>query len=229
MDNNQFERTIGLIGQEKFDLIQDKTICVVGLGGVGGTCFESLVRTGFKKFIIIDKDIVDFSNLNRQILYTKNDIKKDKVFCAKNRALSINDDCEIITLKIDINFTTINELEKYHIDFIVDCIDSVEGKLSLAKYSEEHKIPFLMSLGMANKMEPEKIKIEKLNKTTSDPLARKVRYEAKQLGLDISSIVTVYSNEEPKKNGNSLSSLITVTSTCGLIIAKYIILYFINI
>ena len=228
MENDKFSRTIGLIGEEKFHLIQDKTICVVGLGGVGGTCFESLVRTGFRKFIIIDKDTVDISNLNRQILYTNNDVNLDKVLCAKNRALSINEICDIVTLKFDVNFNTVNELINYHIDFIVDCIDSVEGKLALAKYSQDNKIPFLMSLGMANKMEPEKIKVDKLNKTTNDPLARKVRYEAKQLGLDVSKIETVYSSETPTKNGKELASLIPVTSTCGLIMSKYIILYFIN-
>ena len=93
--NNMFERSVGLLGEENFNLIQDKVIAVFGLGGVGGTALEALARTGFKHFIIVDFDKVDASNLNRQILYTANDVGRKKIDAARDRILAINPEVEI--------------------------------------------------------------------------------------------------------------------------------------
>ena len=122
--NNIFDRSIGLLGEENFNLIQDKVIAVFGLGGVGGTALEALARTGFKNFVLIDFDKVDPSNLNRQILYTAKDIGRNKVEAAKERILSINEEASIQVYNIkaqDFDFTQ-------KIDYIVDAIDDVEGK-----------------------------------------------------------------------------------------------------
>ena len=94
MNKEIFARSIGLLGEDNFNKIQDKVIAVFGLGGVGGTALEALARTGFKHFILVDFDKVDASNLNRQILYTQKDIGRNKVDAAKERVLSINPDCE---------------------------------------------------------------------------------------------------------------------------------------
>ena len=134
--DNIFDRTIGLFGEDKFEIIQSKTIAIFGLGGVGGTAFEALVRTGFRKFVICDFDKVDPTNLNRQILYTSNDIGRNKVEAAKERALSINPDIEINVINTKINSETIKELDKYHIDFIADAIDDVPAKIELCKYAQ---------------------------------------------------------------------------------------------
>ena len=218
MNKEIFSRTIGLLGEESFANLQNKTIFIAGLGGVGGTTFEALVRTGCKKFIIVDRDTVAYSNLNRQLLYVEKDLNKSKVDVAKSRALSINPEIEITAIQDDIK--NIGEIKA---DFIVDCIDDVNAKIYLIKYAIEHHIPLITSMGMANKMDPSKIKIASLNKSTVDPLAKKVRYELKQLGVDYSNVICCYSDEIPKKDGNKLHSLMTVTSTAGLHIANYVV------
>ena len=218
MNNDIFIRNKALIGEDNFSKLQEKVILVAGLGGVGGTAFEALVRTGLKKFIIIDKDVVDYSNLNRQLLYTSSDIGKDKVEVAKNRALSINPEVSIQTLKEDV--LTLSDIKA---DFIVDCIDDVKAKTYLIRYALTHNIPIISSMGMANKVDPSKIKVNSLNKSTVDPLAKKMRYELKKENIDYSHLACVYSDEVPFKDGNKLYSLITVTSTAGLHIANYVV------
>ena len=219
MNKNMFSRSIGLLGEDSFNLIQDKVIAVFGLGGVGGTALEALARTGFQHFILVDFDKVDASNLNRQILYTAKDIGKSKVEVAKERILSINEEADIKTCNLKAQDFDFNQ----KIDFIVDAIDDVNGKLFLLKASQEKGISSIMSLGMANRFNPEMVKIKKLNQTHSDPLAKNIRYLAKKDGLDISKVIVVISEELPQKNGERLYSTMMVPSSAGLSIAKYIL------
>ena len=216
---NIFDRSIGLLGEDNFNLIQDKVIAIFGLGGVGGTALEALARTGFKHFILIDFDKVDPSNLNRQILYTQKDIGRNKVEAAKERILSINPeaDIQIFNSKAqDFDF-------KQKIDFIVDAIDDVNGKLHILKNAQEMNIPHIMSLGMANRFDPSKVKIAKLNQTHNDPLAKKLRYMVKKQGLNTANINVAISEELPQKNGEILYSTMMVPSSAGLSIAKFIL------
>ena len=222
--NNIFDRSIGLLGEENFNLIQDKVIAVFGLGGVGGTALEALARSGFKNFILVDFDKVDPSNLNRQILYTAKDIGRNKVEAAKERILSINEEATIQVYNAKAQDFDLNQ----KIDFIVDAIDDVEGKLFILKKAQELSIPSIMSLGMANRFDPNKVKIAKLNQTHNDPLAKKIRYLAKKEGLDISKVSVVISEELPQKNGEKLYSTMMVPSSAGLSIAKYILECIIN-
>ena len=222
--NNIFDRSIGLLGEENFNLIQDKVIAVFGLGGVGGTALEALARSGFKNFILVDFDKVDPSNLNRQILYTAKDIGRNKVEAAKERILSINEEATIQVYNEKAQDFDLNQ----KIDFIVDAIDDVEGKLFILKKAQELSIPSIMSLGMANRFDPNKVKIAKLNQTHNDPLAKKIRYLAKKEGLDISKVSVVISEELPQKNGEKLYSTMMVPSSAGLSIAKYILECIIN-
>ena len=217
--NNIFDRSIGLLGEDNFNLIQDKVIAVFGLGGVGGTALEALARTGFKNFILIDFDKVDLSNLNRQILYTEADIGRTKVDAARDRVHAINDFANISIFSSKAQDFDFNQ----KIDFIVDAIDDVEGKLYILKKAQELNIPSIMSLGMANRFDPSKVKIAKLNQTHNDPLAKKIRYLAKKDGLDISKVSVVISEELPQKNGEKLYSTMMVPSSAGLSIAKYIL------
>ena len=217
--NNLFERSIGLLGKENFNLIQDKVIAVFGLGGVGGTALEALARTGFKHFIIVDFDKVDASNLNRQILYTVKDIGKNKVDAAKERILSINPEAEIQAI-----FAKAQDFDSNQpIDFMVDAIDDVDGKLFLLKTAQEKNIPQIMSLGMANRFDNEKVHVTKLNKTHSDPLAKKMRYLVKKSGLETGNVNVVISEELPQKNAEKLYSTMMVPSAAGLTIAKFIL------
>ena len=221
---NIFERSIGLLGKDNFNYIQDKVVAVFGLGGVGGTALEALARTGFKNFILIDFDKVDPSNLNRQILYTENDIGRTKVDAARDRIHAINDFANISTFSGKAQDFDLNQ----KIDFIVDAIDDVYGKLFILKKAQELNIPSIMSLGMANRFDPSLVKIAKLNQTHNDPLAKKIRYLVKQEGLDLSKIQVVISEELPQKNGEKLYSTMMVPSSAGLSIAKYILEFIIN-
>ena len=219
MNKEIFARSIGLLGDENFKKIQDKVIAIFGLGGVGGTALEALARTGFQHFILVDFDKVDSSNLNRQILYVYEDIGKAKVEVAKKRILSINPDADIKVYNLKAQEFDFNQ----KIDFIVDAIDDVNGKLYLLKKSQEKEMPSIMSLGMANRFNPEQVKICKLNQTKNDPLAKKIRYMAKKEELDLSLINVVISEEIPQKNGEKLYSTMMVPSSAGLSIAKFIL------
>ena len=219
MNKEIFARSIGLLGDENFKKIQDKVIAIFGLGGVGGTALEALARTGFQHFILVDFDKVDSSNLNRQILYVYEDIGKAKVEVAKERILSINSGADIKVYNLKAQEFDFNQ----KIDFIVDAIDDVNGKLYLLKKAQEKEIPSIMSLGMANRFNPEQVKICKLNQTKNDPLAKKIRYMAKKEELDLSLINVVISEEIPQKNGEKLYSTMMVPSSAGLSIAKFIL------
>ena len=219
MNKEIFARSIGLLGDESFKKIQDKVIAIFGLGGVGGTALEALARTGFQHFILVDFDKVDSSNLNRQILYVYEDIGKTKVEVAKKRILSINPDADIKVYNLKAQEFDFNQ----KIDFIVDAIDDVNGKLYLLNKAQEKEIPSIMSLGMANRFNPEQVKICKLNQTKNDPLAKKIRYMAKKEELDLSLINVIISEEIPQKNGEKLYSTMMVPSSAGLSIAKFIL------
>ena len=218
MNKDIYSRVIGLIGEESFSNITNKKIYLAGLGGVGGTTFIALVRSGFMNFTIIDMDVVNISNLNRQLLYTYNDIDKYKAEVAHQYALNINNEIVVNSYSKDVR----EVLPSEDTDFIVDCIDDINAKILLIKYAREHNIPIISSMGCANKFDPSKLKLAPLNKTTVDPLARKLRYELKKAGVDFSNLMTVYSDETPIKDGSKLNSLVTVTSTAGLYIANYI-------
>ena len=216
-------RSKQLLGEGKINALEDKVILVIGVGGVGGTALEALARSGFKKFVLIDFDKVDISNLNRQILFTSEDVGKDKVFAAKDRLLKISKDFEVKTIQARIGEQSLHELEIGDVDFIVDAIDFIEGKLKIYEFALEHHIPFISSLGMGNRVDPEKVTITNLNKTENDPLAKKLRYEARTRGLSLKDIPVVFSKEEPLIKSPKPASMIMVPSTAGLLIAKYVL------
>ena len=221
--SDYLERSEQLLGKDKIASLADKTILVIGVGGVGGTALEALARSGFKKFVLIDFDKVDVSNLNRQVLFTREDVGKDKVLAAKERLLKINPNFGIETIKAKIGETKLEDL-KLSPDFIVDAIDSVDGKLLIYEYAQANKIPFISSLGMGNRIDPEQVTITKLNKTENDPLAKKIRYLAKQKGLDLKEIPVVFSKETPLLKSPKPTSMMMVPSTAGLLIAKYVLI-----
>ena len=219
MNKDIFARSIGLLGEDNFNKLQDKVIAVFGLGGVGGTALEALARTGFQHFIIIDFDKIDASNLNRQILYTSKDIGRDKVEAARERLLAINPDVDVKVFKGKAQEFDFNQ----KLDFVVDAIDDVEGKLYILQKCKENNIQTIMSLGMANRFNPEQVRVMKLNQTSNDPLAKKIRYLVKHNNIDIKDVMVVISEELPQKNQEKLYSTMMVPSSAGLTIAKYIL------
>lgn len=217
------DKSIQLLGEDNIKSLADKRVLVIGLGGVGGTALEALARSGIKKFVLIDFDVVDESNLNRQILYTKADVGRKKVDVAKERLLKINDEFEIETFSTKIEENSLIELAIGKVDFIIDAIDYIPGKLHIIEYSIKNKIPFVTSLGMGNRLNPEDVCITKLNKTENDPLAKKLRYEVKQKGIDLKEVNVVFSKEIPLIKSPKPASMMMVPSTAGLIIAKYVL------
>ena len=145
-----FERVKEFVGEDNLKKINNTCVLIVGIGGVGGYAMESLVRSGIENIILIDYDTVDITNLNRQIISTSNNIGTSKVEVAKERILSINPNCNVITNKIFLNKKTINILDNYNIDYIVDACDSVEAKKLLIDYSIENNIKLIASMGTAN-------------------------------------------------------------------------------
>ncbi|MBR0194318.1 MAG: ThiF family adenylyltransferase [Bacilli bacterium] len=216
------DRTETLLGKEKLERIQKTRIMVIGLGGVGGTALSALYRSGFRHFVLVDNDKVDPSNLNRQIMYTNNDVGKLKTDVCKTKITEFCGEIDVKTINLYVDEVNSKELIK-DVDFVVDAIDFVPGKIGIMKACLEKNIPFISSLGMAKRLDPEQVIQTTLNKTENDPLAKKIRYECRQRGLDLKKIPVVFSKENIIIDGKQLGSMMMVPSTAGLIISNYII------
>ena len=223
MDNS---RIINMIGKENFDLIQTKTVMVIGLGGVGGYACEALVRSGIKKLVLIDSDTVDASNINRQIIATKNTIGKRKIDSMKERLLSINPTIEIKSHNIFVSQENVTELFTEKIDYVVDAIDSIAGKVAIWKYCLGNNIKIISCLGMARRLDPQKVFITKLNKTENDSMARVLRSMARKNNVSL-DIPVILSKEKPleisKTKKENLGSMIFVPATAGIMCGYYVI------
>ena len=211
-----------LLLQEDFLKLNNKKIVVIGIGGVGSIIPISLVRTGIKTITIIDKDKVDQSNLNRQIAYNIHDIGKFKVDALYSHLYEIQDDIKItkIPANIDENFD-FDVLDKA--DYVIDCIDDINAKVLIAKETFKRSIPLISSLGMGNRVDPSKVEITKLNKTTNDPLAKKFRYLLRKENIDLSKIDVAFSSESPIIKDKIISSVVFVPNSAGLNIASFVI------
>ncbi len=221
-----FERVISFLGEDNLLKIKAKSVLIVGLGGVGGYALESLARSGIQKFILIDYDKIDESNLNRQIITNRDNIGKYKVDVAKERILSINPQIAVVTKCTFLDETTINILENNHIDYIIDACDSVNTKKLLIDYSLAHNIKLIASMGTANKIDPTKLTITDIRKTSYDPLAKILRKYV--LDKHINTKIMVVSSTEAPIRKDVLSSLIFVPSVAGILCANYVIKDIIN-
>lgn len=216
------DRTEILLGKEKLERIQKARIMVIGLGGVGGTALSALYRSGFRHFVLVDNDKVDPSNLNRQIMYSNNDVGKLKTDVCKTKLAEFCGEIDVKTINLYVDEVNALDLIK-DVDFVVDAIDFVPGKIGIMKACLAKNIPFISSLGMAKRLDPEQVIQTTLNKTENDPLAKKIRYECRQKGLDLKKIPVVFSKENIIIDGKQLGSMMMVPSTAGLIISNYII------
>lgn len=217
-----FDRLISLIGFEKFKLIQEKRVLVIGLGGVGGYVVEGLVRSGIEKLTIIDKDTVDVTNLNRQIIALNSTIGMKKSELIKSRILDINGNAKLESLDMYLTEEDIPKLDLNNYDYVVDAIDDVKVKTALIKYSLDNDVNLISSMGTAKKMHPELLKMTTLDKTMYDPLAKKLRTNLR--GYKINKLKVLTSMETPIKiDNNVLGSSAFVPSIGGLLIASYII------
>ena len=169
-----FERVESLL-EEKINKLKDKTILVLGIGGVGSYTVETLIRNPIKKIIIVDKDIIDITNLNRQLYTNQNNIGNKKVDELEKRIKSINPYIEVKKIDKFINEENINILFEEKVDYIVDACDSLKTKETLIKECLKRKIKFISCMGTAKKLDPSKLEITDIRKTSYDPLAKKIR------------------------------------------------------
>jgi tRNA A37 threonylcarbamoyladenosine dehydratase len=195
MNANQFLRISRLLGEEIVEDLHKKTVTVVGLGAVGGTCLESLVRSGIGKVILVDFDRVGITNLNRQILATYETLGMQKTDAARDRIRAINPDCEVELLPLFVQEDTLPLILNRPTDLIVDAIDSLGPKCALLAAAYERKIPLVSSMGAALRRDPSLIKTADLMDTYGCPLARQVRSILKKRGIG-KGIPVVFSPEK---------------------------------
>ena len=194
-------------------------------GGVGSYTIEALTRSGIGKITLIDNDVVDITNINRQLIADTATIGKPKVEVAKERLLKINPNIEIITRQIFYDKTSKEKLLNTPYDYIVDAIDSVASKLSLVEEAYKRNIPIISCMGTGNKLDPTKFEIADISKTSVCPLAKVMRKELNKRGIH--HLKVVYSKEEPhrfdEENKRVPASISFVPSVAGLILAGEVI------
>lgn len=230
---NQFTRTEMLIGKEGIEKLKNAKVAIFGIGGVGSFVVEGLVRAGVGSFILIDKDDVSVSNLNRQLISTTKTIGESKVDVAKKRILEINPNAKVETYKEFFLPETTGILDET-VDYVVDCVDTVTAKIELVLRSNKLKIPIISSMGTGNKLDPTKFEVTDIYKTSVCPLAKVMRKELRTRG--IKKLKVVYSKEEPIKiktndkekeqdinRKQTPGSISFVPSVAGLIIAGEVV------
>lgn len=216
----QYIRTELLLGEEAIEKLKKSTVAIFGIGGVGSYVLEGLARIGVGHFILVDRDEVSLSNINRQIIATTKTVGRKKVDIAKERVLEINPDCNI---KISDEFfmPDSEDLFDEKVDYVVDAIDTVTAKIELVVRANKYKVPIISSMGTGNKLDPTKFEVCDINKTSVCPLAKVMRKELRK--RDIKKLKVVYSKEEPKKVGQVPGSVSFVPSVAGLIIAGEVV------
>ena len=192
--NEQFSRTQILLGAAAVEKLQAARVAVFGIGGVGGYTVEALARCGVGSLDLIDSDTVSVSNINRQILATHSTVGRLKVEVARDRVLDINPACVVRTYPCFYLPDTADQFDFTQYDYIVDCIDTVTGKLQLVERAVAAGTPIICSMDTGNKLDPAAFQVADISKTSMCPLARIMRKELKKRGID--HIKVVYSQEE---------------------------------
>lgn len=194
---HSLSRTELLLGKDGLEKLKNSTVVVFGIGGVGSFTVEALVRSGVGRLIIVDDDTVCLTNLNRQIIASYDTISKPKVEVMKDRILTINPKCEVITHKTFVDKSNIHEIIDETVDYVVDAIDTVSSKIALIEYCHERDIKIISSMGTGNKLDPTQFQISYLEKTKVCPLAKVMRQEMKK--RRIKKVKVLYSEELPMK------------------------------
>ena len=222
-------RTESLIGKDNIEKLNKSHVVVFGLGGVGSYVVEGLVRAGIGNISIIDNDIVDITNINRQLIANIRTIGKPKVDIAEERALTINPQINISKVQEFVNKDNINDIMshllslKNNIDYVVDAIDTTSSKLEIIKYCYKNNLQLISCMGTGNKLDPTKFEITDINKTSICPLAKIIRKELRN--LNIPHLQVLYSKEVSQNvsSTSSPASISFVPSVAGLIIAGKVV------
>ena len=192
---NQFSRTELLIGKEALERLSKAHVAVFGIGGVGGYVVEALVRSGIGAYDLIDDDKVCLTNLNRQIIATRDTIGRYKVEVMRERILSINSDAEVTTHRCFYLPENAQDFDFSSYDYVVDAGDTVTAKLEIVMRAKESNIPVISCMGVGNKLNPTQLEIADIYKTSVGPLAKVMRRELRKRGVD--KLKVLYSKEEP--------------------------------
>lgn len=195
---HQFSRTELAIGPEGLQQMKGSTVAVLGIGGVGAIAAEALARTGVGRIILIDKDVVDITNINRQIHALTTTVGEPKADLMCDRIKLINPECDVIALRMFYTEETYEQLFSYPLDYVLDASDTIMYKIHLIKQCLERGIPVISSMGAANKMDPSRFQVADISKTHTDPIARVVRTKLRKDGIK-KGVKVVFSDEEPIK------------------------------
>lgn len=215
-----YDRLNLLLGTDSLEKIHKANILLLGVGGVGSFCFEVLIRSGIKNITIIDFDIYEESNLNRQLHSNKENIGRKKVEVLKEYAYKINSSIKVnaIDAFLDENYDI--DITKY--DYIIDAVDSIKAKKYFIKLADSKNIPLISSMGIAGKMDSTKLLVTTLDKTYNDPLAKNLRSMLNKEHLN-HPVKVVFSSEIPTKSKENLPSYIVVTAYAGILLADTVI------
>ncbi|WP_342443877.1 tRNA threonylcarbamoyladenosine dehydratase [Geobacillus sp. FSL W8-0032] len=237
---HQFSRNELAIGPEGLEKLKNATVAVLGIGGVGSFAVEALARSGIGRLVLVDRDNVDITNINRQIHALLSTIGRPKVELMKERIADINPACEVIALQMFYTEETYEQFFAYDLDFVIDASDTIVYKVHLMKQCLKRGIPIISSMGAANKMDPTRFRIADISKTHTDPIAKVIRAKLRKEGIR-RGIPVVFSDEKPVKIredvrqvvGNDASPIrkakmppssnAFVPSVAGLIMASYVI------
>ena len=191
------KRTIRLIGQESFDVLRQSRVAVFGIGGVGGPAAEALARSGVGAIDLIDRDVVEESNINRQVVADYGTIGQKKVQVMQEMISRINPDCRVCTYDLFYLPETADQIDLKSYDYIIDAIDTVTAKIELITRAVSCGVPIISSMGAGNRLQGSAFKVMDLSQTSIDPLAKVMRRELGKRG--IKNLKVVCSGETPIK------------------------------
>lgn len=230
---HEFSRTELLIEKEGLERLQNATVMVLGVGGVGSHCIEALARSGVGTLVLVDNDKVSLTNINRQSIAYLSTVGEYKTKLMKTRIEDINSEAKVYTHETFVLPDNLSEIFDRKVDYIVDAIDTVTAKLALVEYAKEHEIPIISCMGTGNKLHPELFEIADIAKTSVCPLCKVMRRELKNRGIH--HLKVLYSKEKPvdiaeKETGEDKGkrralpgSISFVPPVAGLLIAGHVI------
>lgn len=221
--DSRFEREELLIGKDDLSGLADARVLIFGVGGVGGYTAECLARAGIGHITIVDSDKVDITNINRQILALDSTVGKYKVDVCRDRILDINPGCEVITKNLFYLPENGDEFDYGSYDYIADCIDTVSAKIDIICRAQHIGTPVISAMGAAGKLDPSRFVATDISKTSYCPLAKVMRRELRNRGIN--HVKVVYSPESPipPKEGNRPGTLSFVPAACGIVLAGEVV------